>query len=189
MPILSPEPNVHPADLFDGNGPAAAEHVWWVLHTLPRQEKSLARQLLRDGLPFYLPLRTRRGVIRGAVVESRLPLFTGYLFLLAGPGQREAALATHRVARAIPVHEQDALWRDLRQVHLLLKSGLPVTPEEKLGPGTPVEILSGPLAGMRGTVQRAAGGKRFFISVDFIQQGASVQIDDFALAALAESTV
>ena len=102
MPILPPEPNVHPSDLFDGGGPEGAEHAWWVLHTLPRQEKSLARQLLHAGLPFYLPLRTRRGVIRGAVVDSHLPLFTGYLFLLAGPEQRVAALATRRVARAIP---------------------------------------------------------------------------------------
>ena len=189
MPILRSEPNIHPADLFDWGRPADAENVWWVLHTKPRQEKSLARQLRRAGLPFYLPLRTRRGVIRGAVVDSHLPLFTGYVFLLAGPGQREAALATRRVVRAIPAPGQDALWRDLRQIHLLLESGLLVTPEERLAPGTPVEIRSGPLTGMRGTVQRAAGGNRFVISVDFIQQGASVQIDDFALAPLEVSTV
>ena len=189
MPILPPEPNIHPAALFDGDEPTAAEQAWWVLHTRPRQEKSLARQLLGAGLSFYLPLRARRGVIRGAVVDSHLPLFTGYLFLFADRGQREAALATRRVARAIPVPEQDALWRDLRQIHLLLQSGLPVTPEEKLGPGAPVEIRSGPLAGLRGTVQRAAAGNRFVVSVDFIQRGASVVIDDFALAALEESTV
>ena len=159
-----------------------------MLHTRPRQEKSLARQLWRGGVPFYLPLTVRRGLIRGAVVESHLPLFTGYLFLLAGPGQRDAALATRRVARAIPVADQEALGRDLGQIYRLIQSGLPLTPEEKIGPGSPVEIRSGPLAGLRGTIIRAATGNRFVVSVDFIQRGASVMLDDYALAPIDEAT-
>jgi transcription antitermination factor NusG len=192
MPILPPEPNFYPDNLFVGFEsavvcptadlePPPSGYVWWVLHTLPRQEKSLARQLLDGRTPFYLPLTAHRGVVRGRVIESQLPLFPGYVFLLGGPERRLAALATKRVVRAISVPDGAALWRDLRQLNHLITSGLPVRPEEKLGPGSPVDIRSGPLAGLRGVVVRAASGRRFVVSVDFIGRGASVLLDDYML--------
>ena len=119
----------------------------------------------------------------GSVTGPLLTLHdvSGYLFLLAGPDERVSALATKRVARAIPVSDGAALWRDLKQIHHLIAAGLPLTPEERLSPGTPVEIRSGPLVGMRGTVVRAASGRRFVVSVDFIGAGASVMLDDYML--------
>jgi transcription antitermination factor NusG len=181
MPILPTETSLYPDNLFGDAEFTLPEHTWWVLHTRPRQEKSLARQLLSARSPFFLPLAARRNLMRGRVVESRLPLFSGYLFLLAGPDERVSALATKRVARAIPAPDGAALWRDLKQIHRLIAAGLPLTPEERLSPGTPVEIRSGPLVGMRGTVVRAASGRRFVVSVDFIGCGASVTLDDYML--------
>jgi transcription antitermination factor NusG len=66
------------------------------------------------------------------------------------------------------------LWR-------LLASGAPVTPEDRLVPGMTVEITRGPLAGLSGKIVRAASGRRFVVEVHFIQRGASVLLDDFAL--------
>ncbi len=146
MPILAAEPNLHPFELFDTGKGAFAGHAWHVLHTRPRQEKSLARQLLKLQVPFYLPLVVQRNQIRGRVVESQLPLFGGYLFLLSQPEQRIAALATNRVVSSLPVPNQDQLWDELGQVHRLIRSGLPVRPEDKLEPGAP-----------RGDPQWAAG--------------------------------
>lgn len=87
--------------------------MWWVLHTRPRQEKSLARDLHDCGAPFYLPLVRRRTLVRNRVMESSLPLFPGYLFLLADNEERMTALATRRVARSLDVPDQARLWRDL----------------------------------------------------------------------------
>lgn len=117
-------------------------------------------------------------------MTSRIPLFTGYLFLYADHANRVAALTSNRVVRCLKVHDQERIWDDLRQVHHLIASGLPVMPEDRMAPGTPVEITSGPLAGIRGVVVRTATGQRFVVRVDFIQQGASVTIDDYALKAL-----
>jgi transcription antitermination factor NusG len=44
-----------------------------------------------------------------------------------------------------------------------------------------VEITSGPLAGLRGRILRSASGQRFVVQIDFIQRGASVELDDFTL--------
>jgi transcription antitermination factor NusG len=182
MPILQAEPQLYPECLFEQTRESSSDRKWWVLHTRPRQEKSLARQLYAGTMPFYLPLISRRLHIRQRVVNSYLPLFGGYVFLLAEPDERLMALGTKRVVRSIPVADQDGLWRDLTQMHRLICSGAPITPEDRLSPGTLVEIRSGPLAGLRGKILDKASRRRFVVEIDFIQRGASVLLDDFTLA-------
>jgi transcriptional antiterminator RfaH len=186
MPILPPEPNSYPETLFDGDAGFRADRRWWVLHTKPRQEKSLARQLLQSQVPFYLPLIERRSLIRGRVMKAHVPLFPGYLFLLAKREERVTALATNRVVHTLEVADQGTLWDDLTQVDRLIGTGAPITPEERLEPGALVEITSGLLAGLKGRILRAANGRRFVVQVNFIQRGASVLIDDFNLTAIDE---
>ena len=58
MPLLPLEPFLFPDDLLSGElgqGPVEGPGCWWVLHTRPRAEKSLARSLLRRNHPFFLP--------------------------------------------------------------------------------------------------------------------------------------
>lgn len=188
MPLLPQEPNHYPHDLFAPHGtPAGDGRAWWVIHTKPRQEKSLARQLRKARVPFYLPLARRRHLLRGRVLHAHLPLFPGYVFLLADREERGTSLATGRVANALSVPDQQGLWHDLRRIDRLLASGAPVTPEERLAPGARVTIREGPLAGLEGCIVREASGRRFVVRVDFIQRGASVLLDDFLLAALPEA--
>ncbi len=183
MPVLPAEPDRFPEGLFQE--PELLQRpgrAWWVMHTRPRQEKSLARELHHGRIPFYLPLFARRRRLRGGIITSYLPLFTSYLFLLADREERIAALTTSRVVRPLRVLGQEELWRDLTQIYRLIVSGAAVTPEDRLLPGVLVEIRSGPLAGLRGKILRSASGRRFVVQVDFIQRGASVVLDDFALA-------
>jgi len=114
-------------------------------------------------------------------LTAHVPLFTSYLFLLADRDERLAALASDRVVQVLTVHDQERLWHDLRQTQRLLATGAAVSAEDRLAPGTPVEITTGPLAGLYGTVVRTASGRRFVVRVDFIQQGASVLLEDCAL--------
>jgi len=185
MPILPPEPHHYPETLFDTDSMPVEGRDWWVLYTRPRQEKSLARELLKLQVPFYLPLVTTRNLIRGRPVESYLPLFPNYLFLLAQPDERLAALETHRIVRSLAVPNQNKIWQDMVRVRQLLVSGLPVRPEDRLVPGATVLIRSGALAGLRGVILRTSNGNRFVVQVDFIQRGASVLLDDCMLAAIA----
>jgi transcriptional antiterminator RfaH len=180
MPILAAEPSLYPDGLFDA-GAADLTGSWWVLHTRPRQEKALARHLHDSAIGYYLPLLRKRTKIRGKLVPVHLPLFAGYLFLHASAEQLLHALGTRRVARHLEVTDQDRLWQDLRQLHRLIETGLPIVPELALVPGARVEIRSGPLAGLRGVIARSASGQRFVVQVDFIQRGASVLIEDHML--------
>ena len=71
---------------------------------------------------------------------------------------------------SLKVPDQERLWSDLRQIRQLIETGAPITPEDRLQTGMPVEIRSGPLTGLRGTIQRTASGRRFVVQVDFIQR-------------------
>jgi transcriptional antiterminator RfaH len=186
MPLLAAEPNIYPPNLLVESAPEkpGPDRQWLVLHTKPRQEKSLARQLLEVQVPFYLPIVQRRLLVRGRRLTSHVPLFAGYVFLLGNNEQRVTALTTNRVVRTLPVGDQEGLWRDLRQVNQLITSGAPITPEDRLVPGAAVEIRTGPLAGLRGKILRTASGRRFVVEVDFIQRGASVLLDDVCLSSL-----
>jgi transcriptional antiterminator RfaH len=185
MPIRPPEPALYPDDLFAAEPLAGAR--WLVLHLKPRQEKCLLRDLRARRIACYLPLVERRLRIRGRAVSSFVPLFEGYLFMLGGRPDRLTAFSTRRIVRALEVVDQEELWYDLRQVHRLIASGAPLTPQAGLAPGTLVEIRTGPLAGLHGKILRTANGRRFIVQVNFIQQGASVLLDDADLAPL-EST-
>jgi transcription antitermination factor NusG len=187
VPILTLEPYLFPAGLFEFSGATPTrDRAWWVLHTRPRQEKSLARQLHAAQVPFYLPLTPRRLRVHNRTATSHIPLFVGYLFLLADQKERVTALATSRVVHSLRVADQDQLFRDLVQVYRLLGSGAEVTAENGLVPGATVEIQVGPLAGLRGKIMKEATGKRFIVEVDFIQRGASVLLDGSSLMPLHE---
>ena len=188
MPILCAEPSLLPEDLFDAT-PAESERPWaesggqwWVMHTKPRQEKALARQLHALQVRYYLPLHGKRTKIRGKVVPVYEPLFPGYLFLLSDDQQQlHMALGTRRVVNHLEVIDQAQLWDELRQIHRLIQAGMPIRPELALAPGARVEIRKGPLAGLRGVLVRSVSGNRFIVQVNFIHQGASVLLEDYML--------
>jgi transcription antitermination factor NusG len=174
--ILAAEPDLVPGDLFDGPAPADGR-AWWLAHTKPRQEKALARDLVTAGVSFYLPCVPHRTRVRTRVLTAYAPLFPGYAFVRVGDADRNRVFATNRVARLVPVADQDRLWADLRGVRRVLDLGRPVTAEDRLPPGTPVVVRSGPLFGLRGTVVRSAAGRRFVVLVDLIHRGVSVTVD------------
>jgi transcriptional antiterminator RfaH len=182
MPVLQAEPDVWPEDLFHpGTSATENERSWHVVHTRSRQEKALARQLGAGRIPFYLPLIRRRLRSGGRTTVSHVPLFPGYVFVLANREERWSVVSTRRVVRPLEVADQAGLWHDLRQVQRLITSGAALMAEDRWQAGVRVRIRSGPLAGLEGQILRGVSGRRFIVQVDFIQRGASVLLDDDVL--------
>jgi transcription antitermination factor NusG len=179
MTALALEPYVAPADLFGSGKYLDCEFSrWWVLHVRPRAEKSLARRLLGRNIPFFLPVFEKRQRIQRRLVTSYLPLFPGYLFVQTDDGALQAAAQTNLVANTIRVEDQQRLAQGLERIHDLIQSGAPLAPEPRLEPGMAAEITSGSLAGLRGTVVRRGGSTRLVIELNFLQQGASVEVEE-----------
>lgn len=186
MPILAPETDTYPNDLFDRPdlGREAGSH-WWALYTLSRREKQLMRQLPQLDVPFYTPIVARRNrSASGRVRTAYVPLFPGYVFIYGTDEHRYRAVTTNCVSRCLVVPDGGTLTDDLRQVRRLIESGAPLTPEAQLAPGTPVRIRSGSLAGLKGVVIKRQNETRLVVAVDFLKQGASVLLDDCQLERL-----
>ena len=179
MPLLSKEPDLYPRELLTDplkNG------QWWAMYTLARRDKELMRRLLAKQIAFYAPVfeqsyRSPSGRRR----SSFLPLFPNYVFVCGQELDRYQAVATGCVSRCIDIPDQHALARDLQNIHQLLSTGLDVTAESKLHPSRIVRVKNGPLAGQIGQVAEKRGQKRLFVTVNFLQQGASIDIEGFDL--------
>ncbi|CAN5841729.1 transcription/translation regulatory transformer protein RfaH [soil metagenome] len=181
MPILPAEPDMYPADLWSvaSGGHGSGRH-WWCLHTKPRQEKSAARHLRNRGLAHYLPqIRRDDRTPKGRKTSSVLPLFSSYLFLLGDDNDRLEAYRGNNLVNILEVKDQGQLEHDLRQIHQLLSSGLPILPEPELPIGSRVRILSGPLVGMEGTIVRWGNRDHFIAVVEFLGRGAKVELQSW----------
>jgi len=186
MPILAIEPDIYPANLLDLHDfnefpPRDSGVAWWVLYTRARQEKSLARDLLCREIRFYLPTVRRRLLVRGRAVQSHVPLLAGYLFVHCCDEDRVRALMTNRVAQVLPVQDSQQLYRDLLNIKRLIDSGTPLTVEAQLQAGQQVRVRSGALQGLEGIVVRRKLATRLVVLIKMLQQGVSLEIDDYLL--------
>jgi transcriptional antiterminator RfaH len=189
MPILAEEPALFPDWLLDETSGEPCERRWWVLYTKARQEKALARQMLASKTPFYLPLVKKQILCRGRRFLAHIPVFSGYLFLYGSEPERIRALATHRVVHVIEVPDPDGLRFELRQLRRLIIADAPLTVESRLAAGIRVRVRGGPLMGIEGTVLKRCGQTRLLVAVNFLQRGASVEIEDFLLEPIDEVPV
>ena len=191
MPILAresdifPEQLLEPAEGLSAEGGLAEAGPWWALYTLPRREKDLMRRLRSLQVPFYSPIiETRRQSPQGRIRKSYLPLFAGYVFLCGNVEQRYRAMTTNCVSRCLVVPDAKRLVDDLRQIRRLILADVPLTPESRIQPGTPVRVRSGSLMGVEGVVVRRENQRRLLVAVRFLQQGASLLLDDFQVEAI-----
>lgn len=181
MPLLARETDCHPSDLLQSvaMGSRSRDVRWWIVYTRSRREKDLMRRLVASQKSFYCPIVSKRSrASSGRIRTSFVPLFPGYVFLYGNEDDRLAALTTNCVAWANSVADDERLVCELRQIRNLIASNVPITPEERLETGIPVRVMTGPLKGQEGVVIERRGKRRLLVSVDLLQQGASVDLDE-----------
>lgn len=179
MPILQKEDDIYPDSLLDSEEPLTPEANWSVVYTLSRREKEFMRQLRARQIPFYCPITANQTKSpSGRVRTSYLPLFTNYVFVQGTPIQRHQALETNCVSRWLEVPNGQELKDDLRRVRNLIQTGVSLRLEPRLQTGTLVRVLNGCLEGQQGVIIRHQGTTRLIVAVNFLQQGASVLLED-----------
>jgi transcriptional antiterminator RfaH len=183
MPILTAEPDLYPGNLFDRPDLGTeSDNRWWALYTMSRREKELMRQLRGLDVPHYGPVVAKRQKgPNGRLRTSFLPLFSSYVFFYGDHELRHKALTTNCISRCIEVVDGQGLTHDLKQIRHLIISGAAVTIEARLQPGMRVRVKTGMLQGQEGMIIRRQGETRLLVAVNFLQQGASVLLDDIAV--------
>jgi transcriptional antiterminator RfaH len=182
MPILHAEPDCFPDDLLT----LPCEDVpWWACYTRSRQEKQLMRSLRQAEIGHYAPIIPKRyRSPAGRVRESFLPLFANYVFVCGDEMARYTAVCTGTVSRTLAVEQPSLLLEDLRQIQRLILTGAPLAPEARIGSGDKVRVRNGQFAGFEGIVLRRQQHTCLIVQVRFMNQGASVVLDDCQLEIL-----
>ena len=186
MPILKREDDLFPDELLDQPEQFVdSDRRWWCIYTRSRREKELMRQLKAQQTPFYAPVIPKRyRSPNGRLRTSFIPLFPNYVFVLANDDERSAAMKSNCISSYTPIADPERLVSELRQIWNIIQAGVPLTPEARLEPGAPVRVRSGPFAGYEGHVIRREGRTRLLLAVRFLEQGASMEIDEGLLEPL-----
>jgi transcription antitermination factor NusG len=152
---------------------------WYALRTRARHEKVVRDQLAARGVEPLLPTFVRLSQWKDRKKEIQLPLFPGYCFakfswqdrlpVLQAPGVVEVV---GQAGRPVPVSETE-----IASIRTLLSCRRCYDPYPYLLEGRPVEVIRGPLQGIKGHLIRRANHHRLVISVQLIQQAAAVEID------------
>src|SRR5438552_4007914 len=144
MPLLPKETEIQPETIFDSSEP------WRVAHVRSRQEKVLARHLLDNGVPFYLPQIEKTATRGGRRFVSYVPLFGGYVFFRGDRDAGQRALRSNVVASLIEVEDQARLDAELKQLRQLQLIGASLIPLQEFAVGDAVKINEGAFAGYQG---------------------------------------
>ncbi len=186
VPILKQEIELFPPDLLEREE-VGKEHDknWWAIYTTSRREKEIMRRLEPMGIPFYCPIiPVKKRSPAGRIRVSYLPMFSNYVFVYGNQETRYQAWTTNCVSQCMEVPNGQELTKDLRQIKHLIEVGAPLTIEELLQPGNPVRVKSGLFAGYEGVIVERRGERHLLVAVNFLQQGVSVKIEDFAVEAI-----
>jgi transcription antitermination factor NusG len=143
---------------------------WYAIYTNPRAEKRAYAQLLEKGIETYLPLiRTlRQWSDRKKWVEE--PLFRSYLFVHVSEKEYLDVLNTQGVVRyitfegrAVPVPQ-----KQIDAIKFFLHEKAPdILPDtSNLVPGQEVEVVRGPLNGLKGELVEVKGQQKVRVQID-----------------------
>lgn len=172
MPILRKESDMFPPDLFDLS---ATNAPWEIAHLRSRQEKAVARLLLDDGKPFYLPQIVQTRTRAGRTLVSHLPLFPGYIFLRRVDGLRQTLWRTTAIVNIIEVPDQAQLAAELQQIRQLQISGAILSPSVEIASGDIVRVTEGAFGGYTGIVVEERGATRLIVSVSILRKSIAVE--------------
>lgn len=181
MPILDQEPDLYPDNLLAVPEIVVPDGGWFAIYTLSRREKDLMRRLRTQKIAHYGPMTAKRTRSpRGRIRTSFVPLFTGYVFLCGSEEDRYNTVATGCVSRCLPVTDPKQLVEDLRRIRILEEHGEDLQAELRPAPGQLAKIVGGPLKEKElvGTITQVNSQHRLTIMVNFLQQGASITVDE-----------
>ncbi len=154
---------------------------WYVIHTKPRQEQRALENLQRQGFEAWLPMIALEKVRRSRLTQVTEPMFSRYLFIRLDTTQTNwspirSTLGVSKLVSFgnVPAAVPDALIDMLRE-------SPPLTPPRLMNPGAEVQLVEGPLRGLRGIYQQHDGEARAMVLIELLSQPQTIQIELQAL--------
>ncbi|MGD1009862.1 MAG: transcription termination/antitermination NusG family protein [Candidatus Aminicenantales bacterium] len=139
---------------------------WYVINTKPKKEAQVEKLFQEGGFTLYCPKHRSESQVK--------PFFPGYAFLSFDfPGQYQMVKYTRGVKRIVgndegPIPILEAVVQGLRARE---KDGLIVLEKYGAEPGLgdEIEVMEGPLKGLKGVFKKEAGDKeRVMILLNYV---------------------
>ena len=168
--------------VFDGpNEGRIVKPEWYALYTRSRFEKKMLSELTDRNVEVFLPMREILSRWKDRKKRIWVPLFAGYIFVnhIDTPENRFRILNMPGAVRFVGLegHAQPIPAEQIQYVRRFLESSISIDPYPYMQVGTRVEVIAGPLKGIKGILVEKRGRFRFVIQVDLIRQAVSVEID------------
>lgn len=162
-------------------GPQNEDAKWYAIHTRSNFEARCEEELRLKGLEPYLPAFEEVHEWKDRRSKVRVPLFPSYVFarIADTADARIRVLRSAGVVRILgagsaiePVPEEE-----LDSIRRLLASGRRCIGHPGLLPGVRVEVVTGPLRGVEGTLIKVRNEARLQCSVEMLGRSVSIEID------------
>lgn len=159
------------------------ECQWYALQTQSRHEKQVRDRLLARGIEPLLPVGRQRRQWSDRKVWTTLPLFTGYCFANFALVRSLVVLQTPGVVRIVGTLRPEPIPAEEIAVFQRVASMNPVMePCDYLTEGAWVEVIHGPLVGLRGQFVRRTSHHGLVIRSSLLQQAALIHIESDEVA-------
>jgi len=166
---------VHVEELY-GELRQFEEAVWAVVHTKPKCEKKLADYARLNGIYYYLPQYTATRVYQRRKVSFDTVMFPSYVFMVLNYETKQQIQLSGYATGFIKVRSEAELLKELKVIHGTLTQEVEVKPTYWLSKGLEVEIISGPLKGMRGIVEDQTRIDEIRLQVNILRQAVLVKV-------------
>jgi transcription antitermination factor NusG len=154
---------------------------WYALYTRSRFEKKMMSEIADRSVEVFLPMREILSRWKDRKKRIWIPLFPGYIFVhhVNTPENRFRILNIPGAVRFVGFegHADPIPEEQIQYVRRFLESKISMDPYPYIRVGSRVEVIAGPLKGIRGILVEKRGRFRFVIQVDLIRQAVSVEID------------
>ncbi len=156
------------------------EKQWHVVYTRSRAEKKVQFELTVKQIENFLPMQKKLRQWKDRKKWIEMPLMSGYCFVNITKKEYDLVLQTNNIvgyvrfegkAAVIPQNQMDSLKKMLKQYDFEVN----VT-NENFEPGKKVEIIEGPMIGLKGELVKAQGKNKFIIRLNQINSVVSVEI-------------
>jgi transcription termination/antitermination protein NusG len=150
---------------------------WYAIQTNFHHEKQVRDRLVACGIEPFLPLYKQRRQWSDRTVWIAVPLFHGYCFARFALEQSLEVRKTSGVLRIVGALKPEPIGEEeiavFRQV---CSSDRSINPCDYFVEGTWVEVVRGPLAGLRGQFVSKTKHLGVVIRASFIQQAALIHV-------------
>jgi transcription antitermination factor NusG len=159
---------------------STTEKQWHVIYTRSRAEKKVQFELTVKNIENFLPMQKKLRQWKDRKKWIEMPLMSGYCFVNITKKEYDLVLQTNNVvgyvrfegkAAVIPESQIDSLKKMLKQYDFEVN----VT-SENFEPGKKVEVIEGPMIGLKGELVKAHGKNKFIIRFNEINSIVSVEI-------------